>query len=295
MKADVSPGKYILAVSGGVDSIVLLDLLAKRTDLSMVVVHFDHGMRSESGSDAEFVREAANKYNLPFELGRARLAGASEADARAARYKFMFEQVSNHEADGILTAHHQDDLIETALLNILRGTGPAGLTAIADNALVKRPLLGIPKSDILIYAQTNNLSWREDSSNKSDRYLRNYLRKHITPQMSPTERQTILKNIEQIMRANQQMETLLKTITHRIIKGNQVDRHEYTQLPTDVGRKLLYEFLKSGATYELDKKMIERLDIAIRTGRAGSQHDIKQGEKLQLSTSTAIVIPVQLR
>lgn len=126
----VPPGTYIVAVSGGVDSVVLLDMLAKQADLQLVIAHFDHGIREDSKQDALFVAHLAAKYHVPFESERVELGhGASEALAREKRYAFLRMMFKKYNADAIITAHHQDDVIETSMINILRGTGRHGLSS----------------------------------------------------------------------------------------------------------------------------------------------------------------------
>jgi tRNA(Ile)-lysidine synthetase-like protein len=108
-------GRYIVGVSGGVDSIVLLDLLAQQPGVKLIIAHFDHGIREDSAQDALFVQKVAEKYDLSFVAERGDLGRhASEAEARRARYAFFNKLIIQFEADALITAHHQDDLIETA-------------------------------------------------------------------------------------------------------------------------------------------------------------------------------------
>jgi len=170
-------GRYVIAVSGGVDSVVLLDILSNKTDLDLIVAHFDHGIRDDSSQDAEFVRDLAKKYNLVFEMKREELGkNVSEEVARERRYLFLRVIAAKYNSS-LITAHHNDDVIETIAINLLRGTGWRGL-AVLDSDIV-RPLTGFRKSDILNYATENNLVWHEDSTNASDKYLRNRLRQKV--------------------------------------------------------------------------------------------------------------------
>ncbi|HEX6258362.1 MAG TPA: tRNA lysidine(34) synthetase TilS, partial [Candidatus Saccharimonadales bacterium] len=131
-KTHLASGTYVVAVSGGVDSIVLLDMLAGQAGLELIVAHFDHGIRQDSTEDAEFVRAAAQRYSLPFELGQATLGpGASEEAARTARYSFLRSIAKKYQAR-IVTAHHADDVIETIAINVARGTGWRGLVSLRD-------------------------------------------------------------------------------------------------------------------------------------------------------------------
>jgi tRNA(Ile)-lysidine synthetase-like protein len=288
MKVVVEPGKYVVAVSGGIDSMVLLELLAQKPDLELVVAHFDHGIRADSSVDAEFVAAAAKQRGLRFELGQAQLgAGASEADARAARYDFLFDVQARLEADSVITAHHQDDLIETAFINLLRGTGPQGLIAISVNSRVKRPLLPYRRTDIEAYAKAAGVSWQEDATNYQLNYLRNYVRQNIVKRMNHAERELMLAKVAEIEKAQREIDELVILIAPRVMAGGAIDRVSFSNLPNDVGQVMLLKFLRSAGITELDRKTIERLTMAIKTGRPGSIYDIKQGRRLQLEAAKA--------
>ena len=169
-------GRYVLAVSGGVDSVVLLDVLSKMPDLELIVAHFDHGIRNDSASDARFVAELAQKHNLLFETKREELGiNVSEELARSRRYKFLKTVAEDYNAP-LVTAHHADDVIETVAINLMRGTGWRGL-GIMDLEFITRPLTHVQKTEIREYANSNNLQWREDSTNASNKYLRNRIRR----------------------------------------------------------------------------------------------------------------------
>ncbi len=170
--------KYIVAVSGGVDSVVLLDKLVHDGEHELVVAHFDHGIRDDSAEDARFVAGLAEKYGVPFATKREELgAGASEELARTRRYTFLSEVAKKHDAQ-IATAHHMNDIAETIAINLMRGTGWRGLACLASD--IYRPLLDTTKTDLVSYAHEAGLEWREDSTNESDTYLRNRVRRKLT-------------------------------------------------------------------------------------------------------------------
>ena len=167
--------KKILAVSGGIDSVVMLHYLK---DERPIVAHFDHGIRSNSREDAIFVERLAKEYGLRFELGSAKLGeDCSEADARAARYDFL--RCLTKKCNGIVCmAHHADDVLESIAINIIRGTGWRGLAPMgAQN--VERPLLTWRKSEIYRYAAEHNLSFRQDQTNTEGNYLRTHVREAL--------------------------------------------------------------------------------------------------------------------
>lgn len=194
--------KYIVAVSGGVDSVVLLDMLVHgklkledgkwraseekfqipNSNFQLVVAHFDHGVREESAEDAKLVEELAHKYGLPFEVERVELGSeVSEEKAREERYKFLQKSRKKHNASHIITAHHQDDLVETAIFNISRGTGWRGLASLKSTDGILRPLLHINKNEIYSHARKHGLDWNEDITNQDEKYSRNYVRRSLIP------------------------------------------------------------------------------------------------------------------
>jgi tRNA(Ile)-lysidine synthase len=187
--------KIIAAVSGGADSIVLLDLLAKEQEafgLTVVVAHFNHQLRgAESDGDEHSVAQRARHYGFEFYVERANTAeysrymklGIQEA-ARMLRYEFFDKLLVSSGFDKIATAHNADDNAETILLNFFRGAGVQGLSGIPvyrEDKKIIRPLLFAQRDEIEQYAQTEQLTFRTDSSNMKDYYTRNFIRHNILP------------------------------------------------------------------------------------------------------------------
>ena len=165
----------VLAVSGGIDSVTMLDYLVRNYDEELVVAHFDHGIRQNSHEDADFVEKLAAHYGLPFEKKRVELgANCSEATARTARYEFLNEVAQRYNAS-ICVAHHSDDIIESIAINIIRGTGWRCLAPM-QNSAIERPLLNWTKAEIYHYATEHGLHFRQDPTNVEDEYLRNRVR-----------------------------------------------------------------------------------------------------------------------
>ncbi len=278
-----------MAVSGGVDSLVLLYLLCKRPGLELIVAHFNHGIRPDSAKDEQLVKGAAKKYGLPVEVGYGYLGtGASEEAARKARYGFLKIAKEKHSADAIITAHHQDDLIETAFINIIRGTGPRGLTAILHSD-IKRPLLPFRKTEIIDYARAQGIKWREDSSNQDLSYLRNYVRQAIMPKLSDKGRREILKNVYKIAGLKKTHDGLIATISQDIVKDSKLNRQRFIALPMEVAQELLTFWLKK-AGIEVDRKLVERLAIAIKTAMPNTAHDVKGKTRLLVKERYATLI-----
>jgi tRNA(Ile)-lysidine synthetase-like protein len=289
MDIQIPEGKYVLAVSGGIDSMVLLDLLAGRPELELVVAHFDHGIRQNSAADATFVAAAVKQYGLPFELGIGQLGSpASEASARARRYEFLEEVRNKHAAKAIITAHHQDDLIETAIINLVRGTGAQGIYAMLDNDKVVRPLIDYPKVIIESYAKEQNLTWREDETNQDSRYLRNRVRGATSSKLDQASRQRIINLIHDLRTTHQQTKRLIAELADQIlVDKTTVSRQAFIKLPPEVSNAFMHDWLTSLDVRDLDRPTVERLSLAIKTGGANTTQDIKKGYKLGLTKTTA--------
>lgn len=181
--------KLLLAVSGGLDSMVLVHLF-QQLNYEIVVLHCNFQLRGlESFEDQQFIQEYSNTNAIPFvftqfdtEAFAADCKVSIQVAARELRYSWFYEQLAIQKGDFILTAHHADDNLETFLINLSRGTGLEGLTGIpAQNEKVIRPLLSFSRQQMEEYASVNKLKWREDSSNASDKYLRNKIRHHLVP------------------------------------------------------------------------------------------------------------------
>lgn len=195
----------ILAVSGGPDSIFLLELfavLAREFSLRVIVGHFNHMLREEADAEELFVKKMSKKYGFEF-VGEAKdvnsfYAGDSiEQTARFLRYDFFMKLSREFKAKKIVLGHHKDDLVETVMLRIIRGSGLMGLKAMQPLTKYKRiyllrPLLHIEKTEILSYLDLNKIEYAIDKSNFEDLYLRNKVRNNILPLM--TEANPNIKN-----------------------------------------------------------------------------------------------------
>ena len=190
-RAGSGPARWWVAFSGGVDSTVLLDaavrVLGERAAERVAAVHVNHGLHRAADAWAEHCRTAAALRGIRIEVRRVSIPGERgglEAAARSARLSAFAEVVPAGEP--ILLAHHRDDQAETVLLRILRGAGPAGTAAMRPDAEVGglrlvRPLLAVPRAEILVYARSRGLSWIEDPANFAPEHDRNYIRHRVLP------------------------------------------------------------------------------------------------------------------
>ncbi len=281
MEIALPPGNYVVAVSGGVDSVVLLDLLSRQPELHLTVAHFDHGIRSESQDDRLFVQALAKAYRLPFVYETAQLGpGASEATARVARYTFLESVRRASNARAIVTAHHQDDLLETAVLNLQRGTGRKGLTSLRDRPLLHRPLLQYPKPTIIAYATALGLEWHEDATNVDQTYRRNYVRHTVLPKLTAASRQWLIGIIARQTVINDELDELLTKYLQAQPGLRVLDRAAFAQLPLSVAGEVMASWLRANGLLNFDRKTIERATQTARQGRNGTTTELKGGNQL---------------
>lgn len=181
--------KLLLATSGGLDSMVMAHLF-KNLQFDIAIAHCNFQLRGvDSFKDQKFVQDFAEENEIPVNITQfdtqafaADYKLSTQVAARDLRYNWFYELLEEEGYDYVLTAHHADDNLETFLINLSRGTGLEGLTGIPEeNGSIVRPLLHFTRAEILEYAKENNITWREDASNASDKYLRNKIRHHVVP------------------------------------------------------------------------------------------------------------------
>lgn len=263
---------------------VLLDMLRQQAGLELVVAHFDHGIRDDSARDRRLVEAFAKANGLKFVYEEAKLGvGASEAKARAARYRFLRKALKDTDSSAIITAHHQDDVLETAIINILRGTGRKGLTSLGNQTDLLRPLLWVPKRDLVAYAKDQGLKWHEDSTNRDDAYLRNYVRHRLLERFDGDSRSRLLEIIAGLSETNRELDTLLvKQLRAQPVSGT-LDRQWFNQLPHAAAREVMAAWLRLNGSRGFDSKMLERLVIAAKTAKVGKMFPVQAGVNLKIN------------
>ncbi len=267
--------KKILAVSGGVDSMVLLDIFLKHEPENIVVAHFNHGTRPSADIDEEFVRQKCEEFGIPFESSKLPLGeGVSEEEAREKRYAFLYHVANKYQGE-ICTAHHLDDLLESVVINLIRGTFWRGLAPFG-NSKIRRPLVDLKmnKTDILRYAGENHLCFRQDPTNYQDDYLRNRVRESLKSLgkekkmavLGLTEKQKILREeieknlenlLETILMRNSQGEIFFRRDcfqTEEIATSSEILRSICLEANISLTRPQLLNFLEAIKNYQPGKK-----------------------------------------
>lgn len=249
--------KLLIAVSGGLDSMVLLDLISK-INIEFAVAHCNFQLREdESDADENFVKSYCNKNSIQGffqKFGTKKFAEDEKVSiqiaARKLRYEWFYELLATENFDFVATAHHLDDQLETFLIHFSRGTGLDGLTGIpTQNDKIIRPLLIFSRDEIETFANENQLKWREDSSNASDKYLRNKIRHHVVPllkELNPSFLDSFQNTIQNLNQAQSLVDDASRIVYRKVVQdvANQklINLNELLQLRNY--QAYLYQWLK---------------------------------------------------
>jgi len=248
--------KLLLAISGGIDSMVLLDLF-KESDFEIAIAHCNFQLRGqESDDDQRFIENYSKENTIPLFVTQFDTKAFAEdfklsiqVAARELRYKWFYELLESNDYDYVLTAHHADDNIETFLINLSRGSGLEGFTGIPIlNDKTVRPLLNFGREEIVSYAKENHIKWREDSSNASDKYLRNKIRQEIVPvlkKLNPNLLSSFQGTVENLQQSMSLVDDASRIVYRKVVldEENQkkINLKELLQLPNY--KAYLYQWL----------------------------------------------------
>lgn len=249
--------KLLLATSGGVDSMVLL-ALCHQLNLDIRVAHCNFQLRgAESDEDEKFVKSQCEKLDVLVYVNQFDTKKFAETQklsiqvvARNLRYEWFNTLLINNNYDFILTAHHLDDSLETFLINFTRGSGLDGLTGIPQqNGTIIRPLLAFSRNEIEAFAKENNIKWREDSSNASDKYLRNKLRHDVIPILkegNPSLLASFQNTISNLQQAQTMVDDASRIVYRKVVTDSNfqkiINLPELMQLPNY--NAYLYQWLE---------------------------------------------------
>lgn len=276
--------RYLVAVSGGIDSVVLLDQMATGGEHELVVAHFDHGIREDSADDARFVEGLARRYDVPFTSLREELGPeVSEERARHRRYAFLRAAAKKYDAT-IVTAHHSDDIIETIAINIQRGTGWRGAAVLQTTGII-RPLLSMTKADIRVYALAKRLEWVEDSTNASDVYLRNRLRHRISCQLGSAQKDALLE----VWRHQLELKRAIDAEAATYSEEREFSRYYLNQIDEQTASELLRAAIVVQTKLSPTRPQLSRAILAIKTARPHTTFELGGGVRLLFNVRTFIV------
>jgi tRNA(Ile)-lysidine synthase len=285
--------RYLVGVSGGRDSVVLLHWLVKLGYEKLIVCHLNHQLRGRSSlADARFVEKIAIKYHAEFELESANVRAVAtkrkisiETTAREARYKFFAETARRRKCKTIFLGHHADDLVETFLINLFRGAGTTGLSGMRElstrriddvDLTIARPLLGVWRKEIDSYLRGYRIKFREDASNKNLDPLRNRFRHRIIPYLEKTLGRNIRPAIWRAAAIAGEEEAW---IDGQLPNSSDVDLSvaNLRPFPTALQRRAIFKWLRAQHISEVGFDAVERvrslLDSSARVAKINLAHD----------------------
>jgi tRNA(Ile)-lysidine synthase len=239
----------LAAVSGGPDSVCLLDVLSRlrKGRGRLVIAHVDHGLRPDSSRDASLVQQLAAEASLPCEVVRVDVGGFArkhriglEQAARALRYRALADVAGRQGSPLVATGHTADDAVESVLMHLVRGAGPEGLRGIAARQMIApaalgpvdsdvsfpqldvvRPLLPLRRAETVRYCETRGLDWTEDPMNEDPRYLRNRVRHHLLPTLrtyNPRIDRALLRTSELLRDEDMALERVVDRVWSRVVR-----------------------------------------------------------------------------
>ena len=248
----------IIGLSGGPDSVFLLHILAavqKEKNLTLIAAHLDHGWRTESANDAQFCKDLAHSYGIPFssktmaDLNLAlKFNGSKEEIGRKARRSFFESLAKEYNAHAIALAHHADDQMETFFIRMIRGASLAGLAGMkTKDGIYIRPLLKTKKEEILAYLKENKISYVIDESNSSDKYLRNRIRNTVIPALHATDSRfcdTFENTHIQLQETEEFLQALTKSTLQKISTDSRsIELSQLNSLHPALKNRILIEWL----------------------------------------------------
>ncbi len=299
--------RYLVAVSGGRDSVALLRWLIESGYENLIVCHLNHRLRGRSSdADARLVEKLAAQYACEIELKSVdvrtlatRKKMSIETAARIARYEFFAKVAKRWRSPAIFTAHHADDLVETFLINLFRGAGTTGLAAMREISVrrichvdltILRPLLHVWRSEIDKYVKKRRLKFREDASNKDLTPLRNRVRRRIIPYLEKTIGRNIRQNIWRTATIMAEEENFFETLLpDELLNRPTLAVEPLREMSLAVQRRLLHKWLRAGAVSDVGFDLVERvralLDVVggiAKTNLPGNRHARRKAGKLFL-------------
>lgn len=282
--------KIVIGVSGGPDSVCLLNLLfelKEKYELDLAVAHVNHGLRGkDSDSDEKFVAELAKRYDLPFVLKKVKTAPKAniENGLRDIRYEFFEEARKVNGFDAIAVAHNMDDQVETFLMRLIRGSGLLGLRAMQfKNGNIIRPLLGTSRKEIIEYLKSNKLEFRTDKTNSETVFLRNKIRNRLIPYLEKNFNPGIKKTVFDATRSISQDYELISELSKGYSKKKNIGVKELLSLPDAIQKMALRDIIleKKKDLKNIEESHIREILKALKSTKGKNQTIRFKGLKIE--------------
>ena len=277
----------VIGVSGGPDSMCLLDLINRiknEYNLTIVVAHINHGIREESKEEAIYVKQVCEQKGCKFSYKELYFKKTNnfESRAREERYKFFTELIKKYQASYLLTAHHGDDLIETILMRMARGSnlsGYSGFQAVVEKNEYKliRPLLYVTKKEIENYNKEKNIPYFIDKTNTCEHYTRNRYRKHMLPflyQENKNMHKKFIKFSEELERVDKYLKKQTRSALTSVFEFDKVNLHEFKKLDSLLQRRVLETILEREYGKDIQhvtSRHVELLLLLIKINKANAK------------------------
>ena len=276
--------RYLIGVSGGRDSIALLSFLLELGYKKLVICHLNHQLRgAASRSDACFVEKIAGNLGLDCEIATTNVSALAkrsklsiETAARFARLAFFVEVARRDRCPRIFLAHHADDLVETALLNLFRGASPAGMAAMRRHSVYRigktqltilRPLLGVWRSEIDAYVKERRLKFQEDATNRNLQASRNKIRHRILPDIEKQFGRDVRRTIWRAARIWSEEEILLDSlVSTELVLAPQLSVATLRKMPIALQRRTILRWLRARKVSDISFDIVENLRALLDTG-----------------------------
>ena len=305
----------ILGISGGIDSICMLNLFSG-FEIPVIIAHYQHGLRESAEEDALFVEKLAEQYSFPFVVRHGRIdevakkeALSIEEAARIYRYRFLFELAEKYSAQSVAVAHNADDQVETVLMHLLRGSGLTGLTGMDQFSIIKsfhtkipiiRPMLNIWRSEIEVFVNLKSLDYKIDPTNLNTKYSRNKIRHEVLPYLEQSypglrkrlwNMSVLLRSDELILEDN--VNEIYKNISKKF--GNkflEFESNHFVKINEGIQRRLIRKAINEfdSEIRDVSFKVIERAVNFLITKRTGSI-DLINGINLEATENRFYIFP----
>jgi tRNA(Ile)-lysidine synthase len=294
-----SSRRYLIGVSGGRDSIALLHLLVDLDYHKLIVCHLNHQLRGhESRRDARFVEKIAGDLQLDCEIGSTDVGALAkrsklsiETAARFARFTFFVEAARRRRCSRIFLAHHADDLVETALLNLFRGASPGGMAALRKISVhrigqtrltILRPLLGVWRSEINSYIGARHLEFREDATNVVLHSSRNKIRHRILPYIEKQFSRDVRKTIWRAAQIWSEEEAVLDSLVFsQMIPGTHLTVAALGKMPIALQRRAIRRWLGAQKVAQISFDIVERVRSLIEPGAKAAKVNLPRDQHVR--------------